>query len=61
MLYEVITPGWVEETLRYDASSQVLYRTLASDVEMHGVGMPAGAVVGLIIGSANRDERNNFV
>jgi len=52
-----LIPGWVEETLRYDASSQVLYRTLTTDVEMHGVVMPAGAVVGLIIGSANRDER----
>ena len=52
-----LIPGWVEETLRYDASSQVLYRTLTTDVEMHGAVMPKGAVVGLIIGSANRDER----
>ena len=50
-------PAWVEETLRYDPSSQLLARTLRSDVELHGRTMPAGARVALLIGSANRDER----
>jgi cytochrome P450 len=52
-----LVPDWIEETLRYDASSQVLYRKLAQDVTLHGVTMPKGDVVGLFIGSANRDER----
>ena len=52
-----LIPGWVEETLRYDASTQVLYRKLAEDVTLHDVTMPRGDVVGLLIGSANRDER----
>jgi cytochrome P450 len=50
-------PGWVEETLRYDPSSQLIARTLTRDVELHGQMMPAGAKVALLIGSANRDER----
>ncbi|MBW2273168.1 MAG: cytochrome P450 [Deltaproteobacteria bacterium] len=48
---------WVEETLRFDASSQILYRTVTEDVELHGQTMKAGDWVALMIGSANRDER----
>ncbi|WP_182358329.1 cytochrome P450 [Tomitella gaofuii] len=50
-------PGWVEETLRYDTSSQMLLRTTAADVTMHGVTIPAGQKVLVLVGSANRDER----
>lgn len=52
-----LIPAWVEETLRYDNSSQILYRTLARDVEMHGELMKKGDRVALLIGSANRDSR----
>lgn len=48
--------AWVEETLRFDTSSQVLARTLRSDVELHGTTMPEGSRVLLLVGSANRDE-----
>ena len=48
---------WVEETLRYDASSQILARYLLEDVELEGKVAPAGSKMLLIIGSANRDER----
>src|SRR3546814_9268669 len=48
---------WVEETLRYDTSSQLLARTTTTDVELHGTTIPAGARVVLLAGSANRDER----
>jgi hypothetical protein len=48
---------WVEETLRYDASSQVLARTAACDVALHGSTIPAGARVLLLVGAANRDAR----
>jgi len=50
-------PRWVEETLRYDNSTQALARTLRSDVELHGVVLPAGARALLLVGAANRDER----
>jgi cytochrome P450 len=49
-------PGWVEETLRFDPSSQMTTRTLTRDVELHGQRVPAGDRVMLIMGSANRDE-----
>jgi cytochrome P450 len=50
-------PVWVEETLRYDTSSQMLARTAAEDIELHGSLIPAGDWVVLLVGSANRDER----
>ncbi|MBI2246094.1 MAG: cytochrome P450, partial [Nocardioides sp.] len=48
---------WVEETLRYDTSSQMLARHLLRDVELHGRVAPAGAKAVLVLGSANRDDR----
>jgi cytochrome P450 len=50
-------PDWVEETLRYDTSSQMLARTTTEDVALHGTTIPAGDRVVLVVGSANRDER----
>jgi cytochrome P450 len=50
-------PVWVEETLRYDTSTQMLARTAADDVTLHGTTIPAGDRVVLVVGSANRDER----
>jgi len=46
---------WVQETLRYDASTQVIARTVAVDFAAHGQTVPAGARLLLLIGSANRD------
>jgi cytochrome P450 len=46
---------WVEETLRYDASSQFLARTVAEDFTAYGQTVPAGHRLLLLIGSANRD------
>lgn len=46
---------WAEETLRYDASSQIIARTVAEDLDAHGTTVPAGARLLLMIGSANRD------
>ncbi len=48
---------WVEETMRYDNSTQIMYRTLTRDHEIHGQRMREGEKVALLIGSANRDER----
>jgi hypothetical protein len=49
------TTDWVEETLRYDTSSQMLARITTCDVDLHGTTVPAGDRVLLLVGSANRD------
>jgi hypothetical protein len=49
-------PDWVEETLRYDTSSQMLLRVTRQPMELHGVSIPKGDRVLLLVGSANRDE-----
>ncbi len=49
-------PSWVEETLRYDNSSQALMRTVAEEHEVRGQTLRAGDRVLLLVGSANRDE-----
>ncbi len=50
-----LVADWVEETLRYDTSSQLVARTAAVDLDYHGGTIPAGAKVLLLIGAANRD------
>jgi hypothetical protein len=47
---------WVEETLRYDTSTQMLLRMTHVPVTVRGVEIGAGRRVLLLIGSANRDE-----
>ena len=53
---ELVAP-WIEETLRFDTSSQLLARYLLEDVELHGTVAPQGSKLLLCLGSANRDER----
>jgi cytochrome P450 len=48
---------WVEETLRYDASSQILARLVSADITMYDTTIPEGDVLLLLPGSGNRDER----
>jgi cytochrome P450 len=48
---------WIEETLRYDASSQLLARHTLEDVTVAGITCPAGSKLLLNIGSANHDEQ----
>lgn len=50
-------PLWIEETLRYDTSSQILARAVAQDIGFYGTTLHAGATLLLVPGSANRDER----
>lgn len=45
----------VEETLRYDGSSQIIVRRAGKDVTLRGKTIPEGARIGLCIISANRD------
>jgi len=51
-----LIPQWVEETLRYDNSSQLLARTITRDHEVGGQMLREGHKVLLLVGSANRDE-----
>ena len=46
----------VDETLRYTAPSQSVWRTAVEDVVVGEVTIPAGKRVGILIGCANRDE-----
>jgi len=48
---------WVEETLRYDTSSQMLARHATRDLPMHDGVIAQGDRVLLLVGSANRDPR----
>ncbi len=46
---------FIEESLRFESPNQLGNRTLTADAEMAGVAMPAGTVLTLCIGAANRD------
>jgi len=48
---------WVEETLRYDNSTQALVRRVTRDITVHGATLRSGDRVVLLIGAANRDPR----
>jgi len=51
-----LIPGAIEEVLRFEPPSYSFGRYLLEDVEFHGRTVPAGSVVIVIPGSANRDE-----
>ena len=48
---------FVEEVLRLESPVQGLFRVAQHDLEVHGVPIPAGAVINVRYASANRDER----
>jgi len=50
-----LIPQWVEETLRFDNSSQILGRVTTCDVSIRGTTIPKGDRVLLLVGAANRD------
>lgn len=52
-----LVPSLIEETLRWDAPIQMLFRTATCDTEVAGTPIPKGATVVPLLGSANRDER----
>lgn len=52
-----LIPGAVEELLRYEAPGSVAGRWTLRPYRAHGVEIPAGSKVLLLIGSANRDRR----
>jgi cytochrome P450 len=49
--------GAVEELLRFTSPTQYMARTTTRPVALHGVEMPAGSKVVLLLGSGNRDPR----
>ena len=52
-----LIPNAVEEVLRFEAPSPVQARHVTADVELHGTTVPAGSIMALLNGSANRDDR----
>ncbi len=52
-----LLPALVEETLRYDSPVQLTLRRATCDVELAGGKLCEGETVALLLGSANRDER----
>ncbi|MHB8438894.1 MAG: cytochrome P450 [Acidimicrobiales bacterium] len=48
--------AWVEETLRYDTSTQMLVRLVVEPVTLHGTAVEPGDRILLLVGSANRDD-----
>lgn len=50
-----LVSSWIEETLRFDTSSQMVARYVTTDTEMHGQTIPAGSKLLVLLGSANRD------
>jgi cytochrome P450 len=52
-----LVPAFIEELLRFDGPVQMLYRATVVPVALHRTTIPAGAVVELYWGAANRDER----
>jgi cytochrome P450 len=50
-------PLWVEETLRYDTSSQLLARVVSGEFDLYDTIIPEGDILLLLPGSAHRDER----
>lgn len=52
---ELVAP-WIEETLRFEASSQLLARQTVEDVTIDDVTCPAGSQILFNIGAANHDD-----
>jgi cytochrome P450 len=52
-----LIPALVEEVLRYDSPVQVVFRRTTQDVALASGAIPADSAVFLLLGAANRDER----
>ncbi len=52
-----LVPAALEETLRWDAPIQLVFRNATRDVELAGARIAKGQKLAVLIGSANRDER----
>jgi cytochrome P450 len=54
--HDLIAPA-IEEALRFETPLTTVQRYVMEDTEVEGVELPAGSVIDVCIGSANRDER----
>lgn len=52
-----LIPNAVEEVIRHEAVSYHACRWVAADIELHGRTVPAGSVMVVLPGAANRDDR----
>ena len=52
-----LLPLAIEETLRYRSPFQLLFRGTRRETEIHGQAIPAGKLLFLMVGSANRDPK----
>ncbi|MEO3757074.1 cytochrome P450 [Mycobacterium sp. B14F4] len=52
-----LLPDAIEEGLRYETPLTTVQRYATEDAELEGVPVPAGSVIDVCIGSANRDEK----
>jgi cytochrome P450 len=52
-----LLPQAIEEILRFDSPVQNQTRVCTADTELHGVSIPKGATVMLVLGAGNRDPR----
>jgi cytochrome P450 len=50
-----LTKNACEELLRYDAPVQLVQRVVITDTEIGDVSIPAGEIVAVLVGAANRD------
>lgn len=48
----------IQETLRWESPVQFVSREATEDIEIAGTPIPAGALLSVTVGSANRDERH---
>ena len=58
-IYEnrALIPQTIEEILRYEPPGPSVARYVAKDTEFHGVKIPAGSALCVLVAAANRDER----
>ena len=52
-----LIPNAIEEILRFEPPGHNFARYVTTDVELHGTTVPAGSVMVVLLGAANRDER----
>lgn len=52
-----LVPVFIEEMVRWQSPTQTIFRTTTEPTEIGGTRLPAGSVVALGVGAANRDPR----
>lgn len=50
-----LLPQAIEEALRWECPVNSIWRYVSEDTELNGVALPRGAVLNVVLGSANRD------